>query len=826
MDNTYYETTLKFLLVEYYKCVKNQNELIDSIPIDFKKDDKMVILTIYLLYANAYAKKRIFKEILDLVLYNASFLISLKVDALMKEDMTKNYNSNKLEPNPQVEELTGGGNIVFLQAIMFLSFMFFYQALSQESQESQLTVFSNSPPTFSNSQSHNVEFSDDLNQVTVPDTQSYNVDVKSYDNIGDTIKFTPRNYAEVAPTSYETLSKGINKRNDDFVFDSKNPLHMKSYTQRYGDFTIGKNSQLTKFIDENMDRKLPLMQRWFGKNEYIKDEIAKINPFIRNLFTELKETCLQVVEKREDQLPLELEKRFNSTLINMSKDYQGQFKIVMDAIKPADIKKMAETELSQQNFNYEKNKPKSGTDTSNRPVNVNVSPTGTFTDEDVKNKGEEIKNRLSDQAKQKILEENLERATKSILEEAAEQLNESNKRSFFNSACRKWFGNVPQLEFNEENQTLSISDSAESFSSLKIILENIMQFANKVPKNDENNRKILIQKAKFLNEFIDNYNVLIYNIFDKNQKFTSIQEFTLELRKLVNKLYNEVKFISENSFPDDFIKTYSAIQSNQELQQFKTAEANSKVEINTQYYSDKAKVYTSNLQGLTGVILNTTLDSLEHGVNKMTDTTGNIGINLIEKTGEVADVAGDQLSGLVYKYMIPGGLAIVGALSMYVIFMHLRLYYLKEEAKLKLGYNQPSNNQLTQPQGQFQPGQYQPRPYQQFSYTQGQFQPGQYQPSNNQLTQPQGQFQPGQYQPSNNQLTQPQGQFQQSQQQNFQGQNQRGNLPALGRDDIFYEETNRGGKKTRKRAKKGTRKLKRGKRRQTRHRTGRKTKRR
>ena len=100
LDNTYYNSTLQFLLVEYYKCYKTQNELIYAIPNEFTVNDKEFVFTMNLLYGNAYTKKLIFKEILDLTIYNATFLKNLETANLMK--------TQRLEPNPRVEELSGG----------------------------------------------------------------------------------------------------------------------------------------------------------------------------------------------------------------------------------------------------------------------------------------------------------------------------------------------------------------------------------------------------------------------------------------------------------------------------------------------------------------------------------------------------------------------------------------------------------------------------------------------------------------------------------------------------------------------------------------------
>ena len=105
-NGTYYENILKFLLSEYYNCYKSQKELIAMIPPDYTSRDKTID---QLLYSTEYNKRLILKEIVDLILYNENFKMTLRVSALMESNINQ---KNPLGPHPQVEQLFGGGGTI------------------------------------------------------------------------------------------------------------------------------------------------------------------------------------------------------------------------------------------------------------------------------------------------------------------------------------------------------------------------------------------------------------------------------------------------------------------------------------------------------------------------------------------------------------------------------------------------------------------------------------------------------------------------------------------------------------------------------------------
>ena len=759
LDNTYYENTFKFLFTEYYNCVKNQRELIDSLPNDFNADDKMTMLTMNLLYGNAYAKKLIFKEILDLVLYNANFLMSLKVSALMEATMKKNYDSSQLGPHPQVEELTGGGNIAFLRAIMFFSFIVLYRALSEQQ-----------------------------SQVSMGFAETTAIQIINPQNV---------------PRNFDDFKTGLKNPLGNTEFDSQNPEHLKLFTSQY-DISLGMNpiksdKELVRPVGDFKKKylkNLPIWEKTLNSlmsnidpnndnfSNYVDETTEEFNKLNQDLFSTIQGACESVTEiAQEDQLPIEVFKIVNHKISsfvenNAVPELDKQFEAALPSIKEQttlELGKDAEkvtygdrasqaAEVVQQgvkvatqglgylksfsflnsNSNTESN-PISATSATER-INEKVA-----TQEEYNKQLAENENQAKMELTQNIIVKQVQEINNDLRDQSRESLYTSNRQKYLGSVCSQWFV-PPKLNYNQENQILSISNSAESFSSLEIILRNIIKEANQpeVSSNvNEDKRKSLIQKAKLLNDFIIRYNNEIYRVMNP-KNFGSIQEFTSELQNVVKELKNNVAFVFENSFPIDVKKineenkrldeeAVAYIKQQTADQKRNAATTKSDVEKKTAYWENNRKQLEAFSEGVYNYLATGVQYAFEYPVTDLISATG-------RKLNQINAILSEEIKQIL----------LLGCGSFVLIMGCWYLvpsYFRRKAETIGTGVK---NNQ---------------RPIK-----------------------------------KNQQLA--------------IENTEEGNEPLA----IEYNEG--GGKKTRKRAKKTTRKLKRGKRRQTRHRNGRKTKRR
>jgi len=789
LDNTYYENTFKFLFTEYYNCVKNQRELIDSLPNDFNADDKMTMLTMNLLYGNAYAKKLIFKEILDLVLYNANFLMSLKVSALMEATMKKNYDSSQLGPHPQVEELTGGGNIAFLRAIMFFSFIVLYRALSEQQ-----------------------------SQVSMGFAETTAIQIINPQNV---------------PRNFDDFKTGLKNPLGNTEFDSQNPEHLKLFTSQY-DISLGMNpiksdKELVRPVGDFKKKylkNLPIWEKTLNSlmsnidpnndnfSNYVDETTEEFNKLNQDLFSTIQGACESVTGiAQEDQLPIEVFKIVNHKISsfvenNAVPELNEQYEAALPAIReqttlqfgnvPEEVTLgdrvsqgvKAANKAANQGLGFLKSFSflKSNSNTESNPISA-TSATERINEkvaaqEEYNKLLAENENQAKMELTQNIIVKQVQEINNDLRDQSRESLYTSNRQKYLGSVCSQWFV-PPKLNYNQENQILSISNSAESFSSLEIILRNIIKEANQpeVSSNvNEDKRKSLIQKAKLLNDFIIRYNNEIYRVMNP-KNFGSIQEFTFELQNVVKELKNNVAFVFENSFPIDVKEineknkrqdeeTAAYIKQQTADQKRNAATTKSDVEKNTADWENRRKQLEAFGEGAYNYVATGAQYAIQYPVMDLISTT-------ISESGKTLNQINDMLSEEIKKLLIlGGGVAVVVGVIRFILpsmFKRVRANLDKETEII---------NQETKTGVKNNAGKDSDRRIKKTILAIKNQRP-----------------------------------IKKNQQHAIEN-TEEGNEPLA----IEYNEG--GGKKTRKRAKKITRKLKRGKRRQTRHRNGRKTKRR
>jgi hypothetical protein len=545
-NNIYYENTLTFLLMEYYNCYKSQKDLLSMIPADYTTRDKTVD---QLLYCTEYNKRLILKEIVNLILYNENFKMTLRVSALMESNINK---TSSLGPHPQVEFIGGGGNI-YLFAVFFFSFMSLYRVLAEEPKNLSTTIYNGQSST-------------------------------GYGNTA--IQFMN---GQLPPT-LKGFKESIQPIQSFVEYDPNEPQHVNEFTRQYGITPIRENKQLNRskikeYIQEYvapyaLDLSFPNKTQQF--NKYLKAQVLNINTLIKLLFEQIDLACETVTGiAQKDIIPIEIYKiikikvtdkveniaeplldtqqtYISDRATNMSVDELRSQGILRPPNVPLTTRTVETVKTGVNMFNSLLNMARKSNSTDTNANYTNANYTNAIEQEEqyenaLAKKYEENFNVLTKEAEQNIVYETWQNVTEDLNTYFGQQQTVENRQRYFGTVCNKWFGISPILNYDSENGVMSISNSAESFSSFDIILRNIEENAPLMPASPgyEDQREILMQKAKTLRGFINRYNVKIFNVMNVNNYFPTIEAFTAEVRGTVSNLTTEVAFINDNLLPID-----------------------------------------------------------------------------------------------------------------------------------------------------------------------------------------------------------------------------------------------------------------------------------
>jgi hypothetical protein len=546
-NGSYYENTLTFLLTEYYNCYKSQKEVINALPTEFTVNDKEFVFTMNLLYGNAYSKKLIFKEILDLTIYYATFIKNIETSNLMK--------TQELHPNPQIELLSGGAGNMFLQAVFFFSFITLYHVTSTTSQQ--------------------------LGPFCSP----------NYDCDG---------IATLIPNKLEQLRKGIPNPFGPNEYDETDPTHVRRYTELFGT-SIKPNKQLesanvtqlykTKFTKSlDVDIQEQIASLIFASpdkfNSYVENKTEELNLLIIELFKSIEESCGSMTQYTDDQLPIELYKIYNAKIADKIDNFaesdlsnritarersvteEQRTKLLDSGMNPGDSSLTTKASAAADTTTNFVSKLLSGSNVLSNSKQVSASsphPTSTelikLSEQFNSNLTQNVESEMitiKEEEEANVVNEVVEAVDKEMLSENLGFLSADNRKQYFDTVCSSWFRDVPNITFNYSSGTFSISNSAESFSSFQIILKNIehnkqdtLANINSYDELKRNRINSLIQKAEYLNGFVNRYNILVFNVMTKGHTSSvSIDNYFNLLQNTVSKLTSDVK-IATQMFPID-----------------------------------------------------------------------------------------------------------------------------------------------------------------------------------------------------------------------------------------------------------------------------------
>ena len=660
---TYYENTLKFLLSEYYNCYTSQKELLAMIPSDYTSRDKTVDK---LLYSTEYNKRLILKEIVDLILYNENFKMTLKVSALMETNINK---KKPLGPHPQVEQLSGGGGNIYLFAVFFFSFMSLYRALAQEQRDVSTTFYSGQSSTGYRNAA--IQF------------------------MNGPLPSTLKEFKEAQPI--QTFLE----------YDENDPEHIKNFTRQYSITPIRENKQLNRtnikdYIQEYVapyviDLSFPDKNQQF--NKYLKAQILNINSLVKLLFEQIDIACETVTGiAQKDIIPIELYKiikiKVKAAVENIAEPLlEAQQTSISDMATNRSVDELNTQGIVSPNVTFATRTAasvESGvagvtgvlsgvTGVFNSLLGIVTNSTNTnatdaieqekqYDEALIKHQKEEF-NALYKNVEQNIVYDTWQNVTEDLNTYFGQQQSIENRQRYLGTVCNKWFGIYPILKYDSENGVLSISNSAESFSSFDILLRNIEENAPSMPANPgyEDQREILMQKVKTLRAFINRYNVNIFNVMNVNKYFPTIETFTAEVRGTVSNLTAEVAFINDNLLPVDQENVNKQILMDQQANALalKQKRAEHNIGINqSRENREMSNEQWEALQNRSGDYVRNAADTV--GVLAK-ESVGNPFFNLGNYVITGTQVWVNNLSGLIFDILYIGGGAAVTVLSIYFL---------------------------------------------------------------------------------------------------------------------------------------------------------------
>jgi hypothetical protein len=547
LNGTYYDNTLKFLFTEYYNCYKTQNEVISSLPNGLTVNDKEFEFTMDVLYANAYAKKLIIKEILDLTIYNATFLKNIEAEKLLKKQ--------NLQPNPRVEELSGGGGSMILQAVLFFAFVSLYRATSNIAQS--LSPFCG-PDTIC------------TGEITIP-------------------------------TKLQELQNGVANPYGAKTYEPYDQNEFRRFTQLYGD-------SYTKIKDERQLESADVEQMYkekFNKNlpyntqiqtvlldilgmprdqftSYVQEETEQLNKLIIELYQSLNDSCESMT-----QLTQNLRQNYNiDPLVETYIEFNKDLKYNTEKFAKPELEERLKSRRTAEYESVSKEFLDTGVNPGDNSFVTNVEATGEsmvdmgtrfisylsnrnkqvasnkqLSASDKKKLREEFVSKVSETAEENlipiaeqeeanIVEATMTLTTKKMFSEHYTNLLENNRNDYLNNFCSNLFGNVPKVSFSSSSGKFTLSDSAETFSIFSIILNNIekhkkdmLNNVNIVELTDKSARiNSLIEKVGYLKGLVTRYNTMVYQFMTQGHKQSeTIDKYFDKIKNTVSTLTRDVK---------------------------------------------------------------------------------------------------------------------------------------------------------------------------------------------------------------------------------------------------------------------------------------------
>jgi hypothetical protein len=614
--------------------------------------------------------------------------MTLNVSALMESNIN---NKRPLGPHPQVEQLSGGGGgNIYLFAVFFFSFMSLYRVLAEAPRDLSTTIYSGQPST--GHENAAIQFTD------------------------GPLPSTLKELKELKPTQ------------PFLEYDENDPEHIKNFTQQYSITPIRENKQLVRtnikeYIQEYVapyviDLSFPDKTQQF--NKYLKAQVIKINELTKLLYEQINVACETVTGiAQKDIIPIELYKiikiKIKATVENVAEPlFDAQQTYISDRATKMSVEELRSEGIERpQNVTFTNRAEatvKSGLSwatslISKTPKSNITNATDAIEkekqyDDALIKKHEEKVNVLNKEAEQNIVYDTWKNVTEDLNTYFGQQQSVENRQRYLGTVCNKWFGSYPILKYDSENGVLSISNSAESFSSFDIILRNIEEYAPAMPANRgyEDQRTILLQKVTTLRAFIKRYNVNIFNVMNVNNYFPTIETFTAQVRGTVSNLTAEVAFINDYLLPIDQENLNKQILMDQQANALALKQKRAEHEIGLNKSREDLKMSNENW----GAFRNTTGDFVENLANTtgmlakkgIGDQVFGLGNYLITET----TVWVSNVSSLIFDLLLLGGGTAVTVLSIYYlskkVFRYIGAYIDSSSQRIEDGssYNTPTDD--------------------------------------------------------------------------------------------------------------------------------------
>ena len=402
--------------------------------------------------------------------------------------------------------------------------------------------------------------------------------------------------------------------------------------------------------------------------KHVDEGVSKLNKLNKDLYNSLQEMCEGTMEVRTDSLPIELYR-----VLKQKMKEKGEFIEKEQHLARYENKEKAlelATEISSEDKPeeptiYEKyvdnswlktfSLSKSAESNTQLVEGKSKSKIATFYEyqDDIEKKTNELVPILNEASDHKIMQD----AVISILNDVGTTFEDgninNNRNIFFGSLCK--IIDVPIYKFDKQSGILSMSNHAESLNYIKVLANNVNTWGKQAydaEQNDDIKIKIqsLMEKSQYIvGNVLPSLNVGIIQAITKGTDLSqNVDEFFKQIIDAIAKSkFQIMNAISKNPITnkisnEKFIQDYEnaqrqILESTREqalsMEEFKTSQniSNEKWDMTQEYL-------TGNIKGVGNIAGNATAATLEivEGVSEsIIDTTGNIGIKVVQKGAEL-----------------------------------------------------------------------------------------------------------------------------------------------------------------------------------------------
>ena len=626
----------------YHNCEKIKRDVIKSAT---NNDDVNIFnLQIAICISLVSIQKYI---LLQLVTYlNAVIIIKSAIQVLK----TSNIKFTKpLGPNPNVEELNGGGSKS--SSFIFKSFSFIFLLLSLIGGNEISDLIAGPIQDYKTE----VGFGKKLDVTSKEEMMEYAKLFDNDPNFGPPIKtIISGNLTTTFKDKYQkNLSKSVPINfnglinyflNSEQTFDD----YLKQQTERgFNTFIIDTNKALIDMCNAFIDKTTPDLP--LDLSDYFIKQLQESQPELEII---VEQKIENVSKERENQMLEQYQDQLNEPITEptlyetINSDLTGLFTITSNLYSTIASNTYSTKQSQESNSQLVSTSDSSLSVEERQELVDNIKENVSL--ELVKEKPSIVKEAVNQKAKDIMQKMNEQKQTK---------LKTINRNAYLTAVCNTAFGQPPKLIYN--NSTLIFESYPESRSHIEILLHNVITWGNEMLETNSNNQdkmKSLMEKAEFISKLLTDYDLNLMNVLTKGH--TSVNNIDSFLNNIFS-VFQEVKqktILATLDFPITELEKSNLMKMQQELhdsdmkqKQFQTQMTKEETEISRESWDVYNKNVGTKISGATG----TATSALESVINPIVNSGGNILVNGVNVGGFVLNAGlGNILNSAIFIMII------------------------------------------------------------------------------------------------------------------------------------------------------------------------------